>query len=62
MVGLFANSSRMIGPKGLKFLGFDGSHPGVVIRKFGEEQSRILHVGLFFSLKYPGCDQNSMPE
>ena len=35
-VDLFANYSQMIGPKEFKFSGFDGDHPGVVIRKFGE--------------------------
>ena len=30
---LSGNSSQKIGPKRLKFSGFDGGHPGVVIRK-----------------------------
>ena len=37
----------MIGPSELKFLGFDGGHPRVVIRKFGEDWSKILPVGLY---------------
>ena len=37
----------MIGPEGLKYTGFNEGHPGVVIRKFGEEQSKTLPVGLF---------------
>ena len=31
-------------PKGIEFLGFDGCHPGVDIRKFGEELSKTLPV------------------
>ena len=37
----------MIKPKGLKVSGFDGSHLGVVIRKFSEGQSKILTMGVF---------------
>ena len=53
----------MMGPKGLKFSGFDGGHLGVIIRKLGEDQSKTLPVGLFPSLKFfAGCGHNSMPE
>ena len=31
------NSSHMIGPKGAQISGFDGGHPGDIIRKFGED-------------------------
>ena len=49
-IRLFDNSSQMIGPKiRLKFEGFDGGYPGVVIRKLGEDWSKTLPVGLFFS-------------
>ena len=34
---LFGNYSQTIGPRGLKFYKFDVGHPGVVIRKFGED-------------------------
>ena len=47
-IGLFANSSQIIVPKGLKFSGFDGGHHGVVTRKFGEDQIKTLPLGLFF--------------
>ena len=46
-IGLYTNSSEMIGPNGLKFSGFYGSHPGLVIRWFGKSQSKTLPVGLF---------------
>ena len=36
----------MIGPKVLKFLGFDWGCPGVVLRE-GEDRSKTLPVGLF---------------
>ena len=39
-VCLSSNSSQPIWPKGFKFLGFDGGHPGVVIKKFDENQSK----------------------
>ena len=52
----------IVGPKGLKFSGFDGGHPVVVIRKFGGDQSKTLPVELFFPLKFPGCGRNSMHE
>ena len=45
--GLLANSSQMIGPKGLKISAFDGDYPGVVARKFGEDRSKTLPVELF---------------
>ena len=38
----------MIWSKGIKFSGFDSSHIGAVIRKFGEDQSKSLPMGLFF--------------
>ena len=57
-IGLFDNSLQTIGPKALKSSGFDG---GVVIRKFGEEWSKILPMQLFFS-KSPAWDYNSMPK
>ena len=38
----------MIGPKTLKLSEFDGDHPGVVIRKFGEDRSKTLPVQQFF--------------
>ena len=56
-VCLFDNSSQMIGPKGLKFSGFDG----VVITRFGEDCSETLPVNLFFP-KCPGWGHNSRPE
>ena len=34
---LFGNYSQTIGPEGLKFSGFDGGHPGDIIRKFGDD-------------------------
>ena len=39
-------------------------HPGVVIRKFGEDQIKnpALPVGLFFAKFFPGCGYNSMPD
>ena len=37
-VCLSGNYSQIIGPKGLKFSGFDGGHPGGIIKKFGEDQ------------------------
>ena len=46
-IGLFNNFSQTIGPKGINFLSFDGGLPGVVITKFGEDQSKTLPVGLF---------------
>ena len=52
----------MFGPKGLKFSVFDRGYPGVVIRKSGEYQRKILLVGLFFPSKFPGCGHNSMPK
>ena len=41
----------MIGSKGLQFSGFDVGHHGVAIKKFGEDQSKTMLVGLFFSLR-----------
>ena len=38
----------MIGSKGLQFSGFDVGHHGVVIKKFGEDRSKSLPMGLFF--------------
>ena len=62
-VCLLGNYSQAIGPKGLNLSGFDGSHPGVVIRKFGKDQSKTLPVGLFFFLlEISGRGHNSMPE
>ena len=52
----------MIGHKGFKFSEFDGDHHGVVIGKFGEDQSKILPMKLFFPFKFPGCGHNLMPE
>ena len=37
----------MIGPIGLKFSEFNQCHHGVVIRKYGEDQSETLPMGLF---------------
>ena len=37
----------MIGPKKLKYRWFNEDHLGVVIMKFGEDQSITLPVGLF---------------
>ena len=37
----------MIETKGLKFSGFDGDHPGMVMRYFGEDRSKTLPVELF---------------
>ena len=51
----------MFEPKGFNFSGFDGGHPGMVIRKFGEDQSKTLPMGLF-SPKFPGWGHNSVPE
>ena len=31
---------------------------GVVIRKFGEDLSKIMPVGLFFPTKFPYCGHN----
>ena len=51
-VCLFDDSSQMIEPKGLKSSGFDGVHPGKVMRKVWLRLSGTLSVGLlFFSLK-----------
>ena len=48
-IGLFTNSSQVIGSKRLKFQGLMGSHwDGVVMRKFGEDQSKTMPMGLFF--------------
>ena len=47
-IALFANSSHMIGPKRLKYTEFSEGPPGVVTRKFGEDQSKAQPVGLFF--------------
>ena len=43
------NSSQMIEPKRLKFQGLVE-----IIRKFGEDYSKTLPMGLFFSSKLPG--------
>ena len=48
-IGLFDNSSQMIVLKGLRFSRFDGGHPGVVIKRYGEDRSKTLLVWLFFS-------------
>ena len=50
-IGLFANSYQTIGPKGLKYTGFNEGHPGVVLRKFGEDRSKTLPMRLFFPPK-----------
>ena len=34
----------------------------MVIRKFGEDRSKTLPVGLFFFPKFPGGGHNFMPE
>ena len=34
----------------------------MVIRKFGEKQSKTLPVGLIFPPKFPGCGHDSMLE
>ena len=36
-VYLSSNYSQLIGPRGFKFSGFDGGHPGDVLMKFGED-------------------------
>ena len=59
---MFTDFFQTIEPKGLKYTGFNEGHPGLVIRKFGEDQSKTMPVGLFFSQKLPGCGHNSMPE
>ena len=59
MSGSFANSSETIGPKGLKNTVFNAH---TVIRKFDEDQSKILPVGLFSPQKCPGYGRNSMPQ
>ena len=48
----------MIGPKELKFSGFDGCHPGIVLRKFSEDGSKTLPMGLYFFLKFSGWVHN----
>ena len=58
-VCLSSNSSQTIGPTGFKFSGFDGGLPGVVIREFGEDWSKIQPVGQFFS-KIPGWGHYSL--
>ena len=45
-IGLFDDSSQTIGPKGLKFSGFDKGYPGVIIKKFGEDMSKTMPVGV----------------
>ena len=60
-IGLFTNSFQKIGPKGLKYTGFNESHLGMVIRKFGEDPSITLPWAIS-SQKFPGCDYNSMPK
>ena len=51
-VGVFANYSQPIGPKGLKYTRFNEGHPWVVIREFGVDQSKTMPVGLFFPKNY----------
>ena len=36
--------------------------PRVFTRKFGEDQSKTLPMGLFFPKKIPGCGYNFIPE
>ena len=43
-IGLFSNSSQTIGPENLKYALFNEGDPGVVMRKFGEDQSKTLSV------------------
>ena len=57
-VCLFNDSSQSIGPKGLNFSQFNGGHPRVVMRKFSEDQSKILPVG--YTSKFPGWAHNPM--
>ena len=62
-IGLLSNSSETIGPKGVKFSGFDGGHLGVVIRKFGEDQSKTLPAcGATFSQNFLVVVTTLMPE
>ena len=56
----FDNPSQTMGPKGLEFSGFDGDYPGVITRKFGEDKSKTLPVGIF-PPKFPEWSHNSMP-
>ena len=42
----------MIWSKGLKYTGFDEGHPGVVLRKLGEDQSKTLPIRLFFTKRF----------
>ena len=52
----------MIGPKGVKFLHFDGGHPGVVKSKFGKDwRKEKPSLWGFFPLKFPGLCHNSVP-
>ena len=41
-----------------KFFRVGWGHSGVIIRKFGEDQSKTLTMGLFFSPKFPGWGHN----
>ena len=38
LFGLSGNSSKTTDLKCVKFYGLDGNHPGVIVRKFDEEQ------------------------
>ena len=58
--GLFDNSSQTIGPKGLNFSEFDGGHPEVIIRMFGEDWSKPCPWGYFIS-KFPGWGHSIAP-
>ena len=53
----FDNYSQMIGPKGFKFSGFSGGHPGMVMTKLGEDQfvqkllpDDLAYVAQFFKV------------
>ena len=50
-----------MGLNGLKLLGSDGDHPGVVISKFSEEQAKPCFCGYIFS-KISRLGSCSMPE
>ena len=46
-IGLFSNSSQVIGSGGLKLSRFDAGHPEVVMRKFGKDL-KLCPLGYFF--------------
>ena len=52
----------MIGPNRLKFSGFDEGHPGVAIRKFGEDWNKTLPVRLFSPQNFLIVVTTLMPE